>query len=124
MRDKMKLVNLMTGLISIFAILAITPAAFADCRGCCSGHKGVTCRDGETMCVDGTPLLADCKDRGCNKCGSPPSPISLKNKLSTPSKSKRPYSRKPVSSSKVIKKCECGGILLLTNMGGCPCNIQ
>lgn len=44
--------------------------AFADCRGCCSGHGGVVCVDGKTRCKDGTGLSSKCRAKKCNKCGS------------------------------------------------------
>ena len=53
----------------LFFILSYSQV-FADCRGCCSHHGGVVCRDGITQCGDGTPLSAKCAAKGCNKCGS------------------------------------------------------
>lgn len=43
--------------------------SFADCRGCCSGHGGVRCINGITMCKDGTEMTDSCKAK-CDKCGT------------------------------------------------------
>lgn len=43
---------------------------WADCRGCCSHHGGVTCSGGITECRDGTPLSSKCMAKGCEKCDS------------------------------------------------------
>ncbi len=48
------------------------PSENDNCQGCCSYHEGVTCRDGITMCVDGTPLSAACKNKGCEVCAESP----------------------------------------------------
>ncbi len=61
----------LTSLISVLlTVLLVSVPAYADCRGCCSRHGGVVCRDGITECRDGTPLSTKCKAKGCNKCGS------------------------------------------------------
>ena len=120
----MKLSHFMAGFIVLLAILSVASAAYANCQGCCSNHGGVTCQNGVTMCADGTPLSSTCKAKGCNECGSPNPPLTPIKHILTPIKDKRSYSAKPVSSSHLIKICECGGILLLTNMGGCPCNLK
>ena len=52
-------------IVSIFAIaliLAIVGTVHADWRGCCSRRGGVTCRDGVTICADGTQLSEKCKE--------------------------------------------------------------
>lgn len=41
---------------------------WADCRGCCSHHGGVTCNSGITMCRDGSYLSQKCEAKSCNKC--------------------------------------------------------
>jgi len=63
----------LTVFISIFVTISfVTVSAYADCRGCCSGHGGVECNNGVTICRDGSPLSSKCKSKGCNKCGSVP----------------------------------------------------
>jgi len=42
-----------------------------NCQGCCSSHGGVVCRDGRTMCGDGTPLSDTCRNKGCIAGGCP-----------------------------------------------------
>lgn len=69
----------------IFASFLASKVAFADCRGCCSHHKGVTCKNGVTMCRDGSALSLKCQAKECSKCE-----VALKNV--TPSKI--PYERK------------------------------
>lgn len=64
-----KLTVFLSILITIFFIAI---PAYADCRGCCSGHGGVACIDGITKCRDGSLLSPKCKSKGCNKCGSVP----------------------------------------------------
>ena len=54
---------------TLLAVTLVSAPAFADCRGCCSRHGGVVCKEGKTLCADGTPLSAKCKAKGCNKCG-------------------------------------------------------
>lgn len=73
----------------IFSQLLFEPLSFADCRGCCSHHGGVTCTDGQTMCKDGTALSQTCRSKGCNKCGMP-LPESAPSQQSAPSE----YDRK------------------------------
>ncbi|MGM0609302.1 MAG: endonuclease/exonuclease/phosphatase family protein, partial [Candidatus Muiribacteriota bacterium] len=56
-----------------FFILLSTPClfpinSFADCRGCCSGHGGLVCIDGITMCEDGTFLSDICVNKLCDIC--------------------------------------------------------
>ncbi|MBN2804616.1 MAG: hypothetical protein JXR91_16095 [Deltaproteobacteria bacterium] len=59
-----------TAVIGLFLSMAFNTASVqADCRGCCSNHKGVVCRNGITECQDGTPLSFKCESKGCNKCG-------------------------------------------------------
>jgi len=54
----------------ILLLLILCNSAYADCKGCCSGHGGVVCIEGVTQCKDGTPLSAKCVAKNCNKCGS------------------------------------------------------
>lgn len=61
----------------------LTGYLFADCRGCCSHHGGVVCRDGVTMCADGTPLSTKCASKGCNVCGTSHKPRRSKWKRNT-----------------------------------------
>lgn len=52
----------------LVTLFAFTPfSAFADCRGCCSGHGGTDCINGITKCVDGSEMSPNCKAK-CNKC--------------------------------------------------------
>lgn len=62
----------------LILLILFSPAqVFANCRGCCSHHGGVVCRDGATQCRDGTPSSAKCRAKECNKCGfAPLEPIS------------------------------------------------
>lgn len=70
--------------ISILISISLIPfTVYADCHGCCSGHKGVACIDGITKCRDGTPLSDKCKTKGCNKCDS----ISISKSQNSISKS-------------------------------------
>jgi len=74
----------LTLLISILLTLTLTSIPVcADCRGCCSRHGGVVCRDGITECRDGTPLSTKCKAKGCNKCGSTTIPPSVYEETTT-----------------------------------------
>ena len=52
-----------------FSVFAISLHAFADCRGCCSGHGGTDCINGVTLCKDGTEMSEKCIAK-CNKCGA------------------------------------------------------
>ncbi len=65
--------------VSIILVLTISllwsNSVFADCQGCCSYHGGVVCRNGVTMCADGTSLSSTCKNKGCNDC----SPYDIDN---------------------------------------------
>jgi phosphatidylserine/phosphatidylglycerophosphate/cardiolipin synthase-like enzyme len=56
----------MTALIFLFSA---SVSAKSDCRGCCSGHEGVICKDGETQCNDGTALSDRCREK-CEKCNT------------------------------------------------------
>ena len=56
----------------LITISFVAVSAYADCRGCCSGHGGVACIDGITKCRDGSPLSIKCKSKECNKCVSVP----------------------------------------------------
>lgn len=61
-------------ILIILFCCSITVQSFADCQGCCSSHGGVVCRNGVTKCGDGTSLSSTCVNKGCNMCGTPPSP--------------------------------------------------
>jgi len=39
-----------------------------NCQGCCSRRGGVVCRNGITMCADGTNLSPRCRTKGCDMC--------------------------------------------------------
>ena len=55
--------------ITVFALFfLLVYDVKADCRGCCSRRGGVTCKDGITLCADGTQLSQACIDRACNVC--------------------------------------------------------
>ncbi len=59
----------------LFQILFLCISAsqvYADCQGCCSSHGGVVCRNGVTMCADGTSLSTTCRNKGCVDCNSDP----------------------------------------------------
>lgn len=55
--------------VSLFNLSVVISSSFADCRGCCSGHGGLKCVNGVTICVDGTPLSENCLNKGCDICG-------------------------------------------------------
>ena len=55
-------------LFTFAALCLLSINTQADCRGCCSRHKGVVCIDGVTKCRDGSSLSAKCKAKGCSKC--------------------------------------------------------
>lgn len=57
-------------MLSLFIFLCVPSMVFADCRGCCAGHGGITCVNGVTRCLDGTSLSANCISKGCNVCGN------------------------------------------------------
>lgn len=38
------------------------------CGGCCSHHGGIACRNGVTVCWDGSPLSDTCFNKGCDGC--------------------------------------------------------
>jgi endonuclease/exonuclease/phosphatase family metal-dependent hydrolase len=55
--------------ISVLALLFLfSSTVHADCRGCCSRRGGVTCRDGITLCADGTQLSQTCIAKACDVC--------------------------------------------------------
>ena len=60
-------------LILLSICFLLPDRAFPDCQGCCSYHGGVICRNGVTMCADGSPLSNTCIAKGCNMCIPPPS---------------------------------------------------
>ncbi len=63
-------------LLFVLVIAYLFPVqSFADCQGCCSSHDGVVCRNGITMCGDGTPLSITCTNKGCDECGTTPPPL-------------------------------------------------
>ena len=62
---------LVTILISLTVI-----NTYANCRGCCSSHKGVTCSNGVTQCRDGSSLSDRCQRKSCNKCEGTVSKVS------------------------------------------------
>lgn len=68
----MKTCDKWLALLTVLLIL-LPSRSYGDCRGCCSSHKGVVCREGETMCADGTRLSPACQLKGCNQCRSHPS---------------------------------------------------
>lgn len=53
----------------IFLSTLIFPVnCFTDCRGCCSDHGGLVCRNGITMCADGSFLSELCVNKFCDIC--------------------------------------------------------
>lgn len=56
--------------ILLFILTTISLSLYANCRGCCSHHNGVTCVNEITQCRDGSPLSKICSSKGCNKCSS------------------------------------------------------
>jgi len=72
--------------------------AFADCRGCCSGHGGTACVDGVTKCKDGSQMSAKCQEK-CDKCGG--SGAVSKPSSSTPASV--PAASQPATSSPSTK---------------------
>lgn len=68
---------------SVILVAFCVGTATADCRGCCSHHGGVVCRDGITQCADGTPLSATCRAKGCTRCAdATPAPNQRQGKPS------------------------------------------
>lgn len=57
-------------ILELIALFFLSQAAFADCRGCCSGNGGVVCQNEQTKCGDGSELSAKCEAKSCNKCSS------------------------------------------------------
>ena len=57
-----------TLLILFVGVACFSSMVFADCRGCCAGHQGITCVNGVTRCLDETPLSANCLNKSCNVC--------------------------------------------------------
>lgn len=55
----------------LISFCLISGNAFANCAGCCSGHKGTVCVNGQTKCKDGTDLSQKCKSKSCNACKKP-----------------------------------------------------
>lgn len=63
----------------VLTFLSWEIVADANCRGCCSRHKGVVCVNGVTQCGDGSSLSSKCSAKGCTKCqGEASSPKSPK----------------------------------------------
>jgi hypothetical protein len=114
-------------LILVFAFI-FTSLAYADCRGCCSWHGGVVCRNGVTMCNDGTPLSSKCRAKGCNKCGDINfvKPIIIKKHIKKKSVIRKTSRNAPPGiyvvpfDNEGITECVCNGLLVLTDRG-CPC---
>ncbi len=106
-------------LFIIFTLFFSFQIAYADCRGCCSRHGGVICKNGVTMCADGTPLSGKCVSKGCTKCFNSVSP--KQNKSSSSLQSKRKYTPPSENDSSSIKKCICDGKRIYTD-GICPCD--
>ena len=103
----------------ILSILFFPAQVSANCRGCCSHHGGVVCRNGVTLCQDGTSLSSKCLSKGCNKCGSIP---RRSKSVSTRGTQSRPSTSRPATAprSSTIDKCICEGKVIYTD-SGCPC---
>jgi len=98
----------LTLLISILLIITVlTVSAYADCRGCCSGHGGVVCANGVTKCRDGSPLSQKCIAKGCNKCGSASSTPATVSKPQHPAL--LPDNSKPKSPTVSPGSYHCNG---------------
>lgn len=54
--------------ILVIILFIASQGLYANCRGCCSHHGGVTCNNGITQCRDGSSLSNKCSSKGCNKC--------------------------------------------------------
>lgn len=54
--------------IPLLLILTLPGIGRSDCRGCCSGHKGVVCSNGVTKCNDGSVLSEKCLRKRCSLC--------------------------------------------------------
>ncbi|MEZ4527713.1 MAG: endonuclease [Desulfobacterales bacterium] len=86
--------------IYLTLFLFISSLSFADCRGCCSGHGGVTCVNGITMCKDGTGLSEKCKAK-CDKCGTGTVSDSPAPATSQPASSAKPKTGKKAGSGNI-----------------------
>ncbi|MFP7756271.1 IPT/TIG domain-containing protein [Thermodesulfobacteriota bacterium B35] len=64
-------------IVSLLIVSLSSRPSFADCQGCCSYHGGVVCSNGITRCADGTPLSPTCRNKSCDACLAPPSPVNL-----------------------------------------------
>ncbi|WP_300669863.1 endonuclease/exonuclease/phosphatase family protein [Desulfoluna sp.] len=73
-----------SALTTLFALIVfLAGTAHADCRGCCSGHGGVTCSGGHAQCADQTPLSPACRAKDCAPCDT--GAVSSRRGLSAPS---------------------------------------
>ncbi|MDM8523401.1 hypothetical protein QUF80_08515 [Desulfococcaceae bacterium HSG8] len=62
---KKKYLTIIATHIIIVCMIGTAYAGDCNCRGCCSGHGGVICVNGFTMCADGTSLSSTCINKGC-----------------------------------------------------------
>jgi phosphatidylserine/phosphatidylglycerophosphate/cardiolipin synthase-like enzyme len=64
-----KTVFMMTVMTALMFLFSASFSAQSDCRGCCSWHGGVICKDGKKQCEDGTALSDICGEE-CGKCSA------------------------------------------------------
>jgi deoxyribonuclease-1 len=64
---KFKMKQLFSFFTTLIVFVVTISSAFADCRGCCSGHGGTVCVNGITLCKDGTHMSDKCQTK-CDKC--------------------------------------------------------
>lgn len=78
----MSILKILVAVAVLLLATSLPIQSFADCQGCCSSHGGVICRNGITMCADGTSLSITCQNKGCDDCDSvPPSPTTDPNDI-------------------------------------------
>lgn len=112
-RSKTRSVQAFILALIALCLLFASSETFADCRGCCSHHGGVVCRDGVTMCADGSSLSYKCISKGCNKCGS--SSLSTSSSRSTEENSSQSQTQSQ------IQRCECNGKVTYADSVCPPC---
>lgn len=60
------MILLTRSLIFILLVLVSVENSFANCQGCCSGHKGIKKISGVPIsCKDGSAISQRCRDKGC-----------------------------------------------------------
>ena len=116
--------------ILTISIFLFSFATFADCRGCCSRHKGVVCISGVTQCKDGASLSAKCQEKQCNRCFGEKNifkSLGLKKKSLKarvkPKQTYSPFSPKSVQSFSSAKN-NLAGIYKGSNQGTVYCGCK